>query len=100
MLWAAGNEGLASCLVMNVFGLSPYESHNMRSAVAKCRAESVQVPYEAGPWMKSSGRYGSGAASRTLFTAYHGGSQTGCPIGSMSHEQDSSRPLRRSLATR
>src|SRR5205807_7611102 len=37
--------------------------------------------------------------SCTSLTAFHNGSQTGCHIGSMSHEQDSSRPLRPSLAT-
>src|SRR5437870_744050 len=36
----------------------------------------------------------------TSLTAFHKGSQHGCHIGSMSHEQDSSRPLRPSLATR
>jgi hypothetical protein len=31
----------------------------------------------------------------TFSTAFHSGSQTGCHIGSMSHEQESSRPFSR-----
>ena len=38
--------------------------------------------------------------SCTSSTAFHTGSHTGCHIGSMSHEQDSSRPLIPILATR
>ena len=38
--------------------------------------------------------------SCTSSTAFHNGSQTGCHIGSMSHEQDSSSPLMPILATR
>ena len=47
----------------------------------------------AGNVWKCSGRF-------TSFTAFQSGSQTGCHIGSMSHEQESSMPRRPSLATR
>ncbi len=36
----------------------------------------------------------------TSLTACHSGSHIGCHIGSMSHEHESSRPRRPSLATR
>ena len=42
---------------------------------------------------KCSGRF-------TSFTACHSGSQIGCHIGSMSHEQESSMPRRPRRATR
>ncbi len=40
------------------------------------------------------------SGSCTSFTAFHSGSHIGCHIGSMSHEQESSRPLMPILATR
>ena len=42
---------------------------------------------------KCSGRF-------TSFTAFQSGSHAGCHMGSMSHEQESSRPRRPILATR
>ncbi len=39
------------------------------------------------------GRCGNAAAAARSFTAFHSGSHIGCHIGSMSHEQESSRPL-------
>ena len=47
----------------------------------------------AGKVWKCSGRL-------TSFTAFQSGSQTGCHIGSMSQEHDSSMPRRPSFATR
>ena len=40
------------------------------------------------------------SGSCTSLTAFHSGSHIGCHIGSMSHEQESSRPLMPILATR
>ena len=40
------------------------------------------------------------SGSCTSSTAFHSGSQHGCHIGSMSHEQDSSSPFRPILAQR
>ena len=61
-----------------------------REARSPCRARSGGI---AGKVWKCSGRF-------TSLTAFQSGSHTGCHIGSMSHEHDSSRPRRPSLATR